>query len=120
MPKKILLAEDEKPMSRAMQLKLKNAGYVVTPAYDGLEAIAALKKDKYDLVLLDLVMPDLDGFGVLTEMKSQKISVPVVVLSNLGQTEDLKKAKELGARDYFIKADVSLASIVEYIKKNIK
>ncbi len=117
MAKKILIAEDEKPLSRALDLKLTNEGYEVTVAYNGVEAIEKLKTDKYDLLLLDLVMPELDGFGVLEEMKKNKIKVPTIVLTNLSQDQDREKVIKLGAKDFFVKSDSPISNIVKYIKK---
>ncbi len=115
--KKILIAEDEKPMANALSLKLGSAGFETQAVYDGEEAITILKKSKYDLILLDLVMPKKDGFAVLEELRKMKISTPVIVASNLGQEEDRKKAMDLGAKDYFIKSDTTLAAIVEQVRK---
>ena len=117
MAKKILIAEDERPMARALVLKLKSEGFEAEAVYDGLEVVAVLEKQKYDLLLLDLIMPKLDGFGVLKALKEKKISVPIIVTSNLSQEEDAQKAKSLGAIDYLIKSDTSLAKIVERVKK---
>lgn len=115
--KKILVAEDEKAISKALILKLEHAGFTASPAYDGESALEMIAKEQFDLVLLDLMMPKLDGFNVLNQMKTKGLTTPVIVTSNLGQEEDIKKAKELGARDYFIKSDTALAEIVEKIKK---
>lgn len=115
--KKILIAEDEKPMSKALEIKLGRAGYDVKAAYNGEEAIEMLKKEKFDLLLLDLIMPKKDGFDVLEEIKSKKIKTAVIVLSNLGQEEDINKAKALGAKDFFIKSDTPIAQILEHIQK---
>ena len=71
--KRILIAEDEKSMARALELKLNSAGYDTKVAYDGNQALDVLKTEKYDLVLLDLMMPAVDGFGVLEEMKKEVI-----------------------------------------------
>ncbi|OGH58921.1 MAG: hypothetical protein A2725_04205 [Candidatus Magasanikbacteria bacterium RIFCSPHIGHO2_01_FULL_33_34] len=117
MAKKILVAEDEKPMARALELKLNNSGFETTVVHDGDQAIKALLKEKYDLLLLDLIMPVKDGFVVLEEIKKEKISVPVIVSTNLSQDEDAKKAKDLGAVDYFVKSDTSISKVVEYIKR---
>ena len=115
--KKILIAEDEKPMANAMENKLTSEGYVVTTVGDGAQVLVELKKKKYDLLLLDLIMPIMDGFTVLEQMKAKKIKTPVIVLSNLGQEEDQAKTKALGAKGYFIKSNISLSDIVEQIKK---
>lgn len=115
--KKILIAEDEKPMSKALEIKLGRAGYDVKAVYNGEEAIEMMKKEKFDLLLLDLIMPKKDGFDVLEEIKSKKIKTAVIVLSNLGQEEDINKAKALGAKDFFIKSDTPIAQILEHIQK---
>lgn len=118
--KKILVVEDEKAMAKAMQLKLQHNGFEADIAADGEDAIEKISADGYDLVLLDLVLPKKDGFLVLEEMKKRKIKTPVVVSSNLSQDEDMEKAKKLGAVDYFVKANVSLSDVVEYVKKALK
>ena len=114
--KRILIAEDEKPMANALSLKLSSAGFEITLVYDGEAAVTAAKKAPFDLIILDLVMPVKDGFFVLEELKKLKISTKVIVSSNLSQEEDIKRAKELGASDYFIKSDTSLAEIVDKVK----
>lgn len=114
---RILIAEDEKALARVLELKLTKAGFAVVIAEDGEEASRLLASESFDLVLLDLVMPKKDGFAVLSELALKKTTLPVVVLSNLGQTEDEKKAKELGAVDYWVKADISLVDVVNRIKK---
>lgn len=115
--KRILIAEDEKPMANALSLKLRSAGFETTLVYDGESALSVAKESPYDLILLDLVMPKKDGFFVLTELKKLKITTPVIVSSNLSQEEDIRRAKELGARDYFIKSDTPLAQVVEKVKQ---
>lgn len=112
----ILVAEDEKPMARALELKLSRAGFKIKVAYDGKEALEVLAKEKFDLVLLDLILPLVDGFGVLTEMKNRNDKTKVIVSSNLGQAEDINRAKLLGAVDYFIKSDTPLAEIVTKVE----
>jgi DNA-binding response OmpR family regulator len=117
--KKVLVAEDERPVAKALQLKLQNEGFDVDVAYNGNEAIDKLKKEKFNLMILDLIMPKLDGFGVLEEMKDKGIKVNTIVASNLSQDEDIKKAKKLGAKDFFVKADTPISKIIEFVKKNI-
>jgi len=116
---KILIAEDELALSNALQLKLKKEGYDTVIAGNGQEAIEQLDKDKFDLVLLDLVMPVVDGFGVMEHVKAKNIKTKIVVLSNLSQIEDIGRVKTLGASDYFIKSEMPLSEIIAYIKKNI-
>ena len=114
--KRILIAEDEKPMANALGLKLTSVGFEISLVYDGEAAVEAAKKSPFDLIILDLVMPVKDGFYVLEELKRLKIATKVIVSSNLSQEEDIKRAKELGASDYFIKSDTTLAEIVEKVK----
>lgn len=115
--KKILICEDEKPIAKALMLKLNHEGFEAETVNDGEEALQLMQSKKFDLILLDLIMPRVDGFGVLTKMKELNITTPVVVTSNLGQEEDLKRAKDLGAINYFIKSNTSLQEIVDSIKK---
>jgi len=117
--KKILIAEDERPMARALELKLSHEGYDVTYAANGQEALDFLKKDKFDIILLDLMMPKVDGFGVLEEMKAKKMKIPVIILSNLSQVEDEERAKKMGAKDFFIKSNTPIANIIDYVKKHL-
>lgn len=113
---KILVAEDEKPMAKALVLKLNHSGFEAKAVFNGEEAIEELQNDQYDLLILDLIMPGTDGFGVLEAIKDKDIKTSVIVASNLGQPEDLDKAKKLGAADYFVKSDTPLAKIVETIE----
>ena len=114
--KRILIVEDERPLSHALEMKLKNQGYDTHVVMNGSDALAEVKGGKYDLVLLDLIMPIMDGFAVLAELKAQKIKIPVIVLSNLGQDEDRSKTKDLGAIDYFVKSNTPIADIVARVK----
>ncbi len=113
---KILIAEDEKPMAKALVMKLKKEGFEAEAVHDGESAVEAIKTGKYDLALLDLVMPKLDGFGVLERIKKEKVKAKIIVASNLGQESDIKRAKDLGAVDYFIKSDTPLVKIIEKVK----
>ncbi len=116
MSKKILIVEDEKPIARALELKLNSSGYEAVTASDGQDALNKIDGgNNYDLVLLDLVMPNLDGFGFLTKIKEKHLSVPVMVTSNLSQEDDINRAKDLGAIDYYVKSNTPLAMIVQKI-----
>lgn len=114
-PLRILIAEDEKPIANALKLKLSHYGYEVEIAENGAIALELVKKNKYDLILLDLIMPMMDGFEVLVSMKEAGISIPVIVSSNLGQPEDIQKAKSLGASQFLVKSDTPLADIVNLV-----
>ena len=113
----ILVIEDEKPLARALELKLQHEGFATHVSFTGKEGIGEVLKGGYDLVLLDLIMPELDGFTVLQTMQEKKCTVPVIVLSNLGQEEDKAKAKTLGAVDYFVKANTPIVDIIKRIKQ---
>ena len=114
---KILVVEDEKPMAHAIELKMSNSGFSVSVAFDGAEALSFLEKNDFDVILLDLVMPKVDGFTVLAQLKEKNIKTPVIVMTNLSQQSDVDKAKELGAVDYLVKADTSIAEIVDKVRK---
>jgi DNA-binding response OmpR family regulator len=116
MSKRILIAEDEKPMANALSLKLKSIGFETEVVHNGEDAVTNINSGQFDLIILDLVMPKKDGFFVLTELKKMNKNIPVIVASNLGQEEDKKRAVELGAKEYFIKSDTTLAVIIEKIK----
>ena len=116
MNKKVLIVDDEKPLARALELKLAHEGFDVKAVYNGTEAIDALKSDDFDLVLLDLIMPQQDGFQVLQDIQQLKIKTIVIVSSNLSQEEDVTRAKSLGAVDYFVKSDTTLVDIIAKIK----
>jgi DNA-binding response OmpR family regulator len=114
---KILVVEDTTSIAEVMKLKLDNSGFSATIATNGVEALKALSEDTYDLILLDLIMPKLDGFGVLEEMKKRKIHTPVIVTTNLGQPEDKARVKEFGVKDYLLKVDMPLSEMVEHVKR---
>lgn len=114
---KILIAEDEKPLAKALELKIKNSGFAVEVAQDGEEALEKMQRNSYDLLLLDLMMPKKDGFQVLAEMQEKKIQIPTLVSTNLSQTEDEKKARSFGVVDYFVKSNTPLSVVIEKIKQ---
>jgi len=117
--KKILIAEDDSVIASMYNVKLEQNGFEVKLAVNGAEALEIAKKESFDLVLLDVVMPQLDGFTVLQELK--KIdnfkTVPIIMLTNLGTAEDIKKGQEYGATDYLVKASLTPAQISKAIKK---
>ncbi|MFA6252084.1 MAG: response regulator [Candidatus Paceibacterota bacterium] len=117
--KKILVAEDEKPLSKALELKLEKEGFDVLIAQNGEEAISLLSKESFDVLILDLIMPKKDGFSVLEYLKAKNKKIRTIVLSNLAQEEDFKKAKDLGAKSYFVKSNTPIIELVNYIKEII-
>jgi len=107
---------------KILTVKLKRAGFDVFLAIDGEEGIKKAKETKPDLILLDLILPKINGFAVLSEIKKTPVlkKVPVVILSNLGQESDVEKGLRMGAEDYLIKTNLSLSEIVEKVKKHLK
>ena len=118
--KRILIVEDEKPITRVLANKLNTIGYYTEIAYDGEEALQILKAKSFDLVILDLLLPKVDGFILLAQIKALKIQTTVIVSSNLALEEDIKKAKALGAVDYYVKSDTELQEVVDKIKKYLQ
>jgi DNA-binding response OmpR family regulator len=116
---KIVCAEDDKMISTSLVEGFTQAGFEVTPAYDGEEALAKIKEVKPDVILLDIMMPKLDGIGVVWEMKSlDEISnTPVVMLTNLSDTATISKILEAGVTDYLLKSEQSIDQIVEKVKE---
>jgi len=115
---KILLVEDDKMLADMYITKFSKEGLQVMRAEDGAEGLEKAKAEKPDLVLLDIIMPTLDGFAVLKEIKKEPglENTHILLLTNLGQSEDVEKGRELGADDYFIKANHTPAEIVEKVK----
>lgn len=116
---KILLVEDDTFISGMYQTKLSMLGYSVRVASDGEAGWAELQKEKPDLVLLDIVLPKKDGFEILGDIRANAgmKSLPVILLTNLGQKPDVQKGLELGADDYIIKAHFTPTEVVEKIEK---
>lgn len=117
--KKILIAEDDHFLANAYRVKLEKEQFEVQVASDGDECLKMIKKDKPDVLVLDLIMPMKDGFSVLEELRKDDTykKLPIVVASNLGQAEDIERSKSLGANDYIIKSHMSLDDIVKIIRK---
>ncbi len=119
---KILIIEDDKFLRELIVQKLIKEGYDIAEAIDGEEGIKKVKSEQPDLVLLDLILPGIDGFEVLSKMKEDSglVSIPVIILSNLGQKEDVEKGLKLGAIDYLIKAHFTPGEIIEKIRAVLK
>lgn len=116
---KILVAEDDKLISNSMVTALTENGYEVHAAYDGEEAVAKVKELNPDLLLLDIMMPKLDGIGVMWELKAGEdtAKIPVVVLTNMADMETISKIMEAGGTDYLLKSDQSIDSIISKVKE---
>ncbi|TSC56178.1 MAG: two-component system, OmpR family, alkaline phosphatase synthesis response regulator PhoP [Parcubacteria group bacterium Greene0714_21] len=119
---KILVIEDDKFLRELIVQKLLKEGYEIIEGVDGEEGLQRFNTGKPDLVLLDLILPGIDGFEVLKRAKenTETAGIPVIILSNLGQKEDLDRGVKLGAADYLIKAHFTPGEIVEKIKLVLK
>ncbi len=120
MSKKILITEDDPFLVKISSNRLKEEGFEVDQANDGEEALALMEKNKYAMVLLDLIMPKKDGFAVLKELAERKDKTPVFVFSNLSQEEDKEEVLKLGAKGFYIKSDVAIDELVEIVKNTVK
>lgn len=116
--KKILVVEDEHMLAEMYATKFTMEGFSVVKAFDGEEGLKEAKSGHPDIILLDIIMPKLDGFTVLKEIRKDAglKRTPVLMLTNLGQDDDVKKGKELGADDYFVKSNHTPADVVEKVK----
>ena len=117
--KLVLIVEDDALLAKVLEKRLAEEKFEVRVVEDGLEAVKVVEYLEPNLILLDLILPGLDGFGVLREIKQnpETAKIPVAVISNLSSISDVKSAKTLGAEEFFIKANSSLDQIIAYVKK---
>ena len=119
--KRVLIVEDDLVLADVLANKLKLEGYEAQTVPDGQGAVNTLKKEKFDLMLLDLMMPWFDGFHVLEELKTWKdFKTPIIIMSNLAGLDDINRAKSLGVTDYLVKTSTTPELIIKEIKKHIK
>lgn len=117
--KRVLVAEDDLFLNKVYALALQKEGFNVEFVKDGNEAVEAIGREKPDLLLLDLVMPIMDGFAVLEKLRSNPATqdLRIMVLSNLGQDDDMKAIEQYHVLDYIIKSNTHINEILEKIKK---
>lgn len=122
MNKRIAIIEDDTVLQNALGDFLISRGYEIKRAFNGEDGINLVKKESPDLVLLDIVMPKKDGFEVIKELKedANTKNIPIILLTNLGNIDDVQRALDLGATTYLIKADYKLEEIVEKIEEVLK
>lgn len=122
MAKKILFIEDEPSLQQALGEILRQEGFEMIFALDGLEGMERIKEEKPDLILLDLILPKLDGFEVLKKVKENPITenIPVIVLTNLESAEDVNRAIELGATTYLVKANYEIEEVMDKVKQSLQ
>ena len=118
-PRRVLLAEDDRFLRKAAETTLKRQGYLVITAADGEEALRVARAEPLDLILLDLIMPKLNGFEVLNALKQNPLTahIPIIILSSLGQDRDMRQAMDAGAAAYVIKTDLSLHALVQRVNE---
>ncbi len=120
--KNILFIEDESALQRTIGDILKSKDYRVIKALDGESGLRSAKEERPDLILLDLILPRMDGFKVLKGLKTNEETknIPVIILTNLEETEDIQKALELGATTYLVKSSYTLEEVVKKIEKALE
>lgn len=118
---KIVVADDDRMFRKAAETTLRRQGYAVTTASDGEEALQLIRSEQPDIVVLDLIMPKLQGFDVLQVLKQDSLTaaIPVIVLSSLTQEQDKQEALDLGAVAYFNKATFSLGELVKQVESTL-
>ena len=119
--KKILIVEDEPDLLKILADKFSNEGFRVTTARDGEEGLTAIAKDKPDVILLDIIMPRLDGMSMLKKMRQEPANkdIPVIILTNLADSDAVVSSLEHGVFDYLIKTDWQLAEVVNKVKRRL-
>lgn len=120
--KKILIIEDDIFLQGLEAGKLQKNGYTIISARSGTEGMQKITEPGVDLILLDLILPDFDGFEILKKIRSTDATknIPVLVFSNLSEEADVKKAKSLGSTDFMVKSNFTLDELAEHIKSLLK
>lgn len=120
--KKVLIVEDDALLSSILSKAFVKNDFAVLVVENGLDVLGAAKKFVPDIIYLDIILPELDGFGALRQLKEDEKTkdIPVVMMSNLDNPGDIKSATVLGAEDYFIKANTKMEELVKYAQKHVK
>lgn len=115
--KKILIVEDEVPLRKALAEEFEDAGYTVLEAGDGLEGLDVALREHPHIILLDQLMPKMNGVAMLIQLRSDQwgSTVPVILATNMSTTDTINEAIDAGANDYFIKSEVSVADILKLV-----
>jgi len=119
--KKVLVVEDEQLIADLLQKKLIKEGYYAFAAGDGEAALQQIREERPDIVLLDIVLPRMNGFEVLAELRKDEElrKIPVIIISNSGQQAEIEKAKEVGVRDWLVKTEFDPKEVLEKVQKQI-
>jgi DNA-binding response OmpR family regulator len=120
--KSVLIVEDDTMINTMYKTKLEASGFKVFSSADGAGGLEMAKKEKPDIILLDVIMPRLDGFSVLSELQNDDKTkkIPVILLTNLGTDEDIEKGKKMGAIDYIVKANITPTEVVVKVNEHLK
>ncbi len=120
--KKVLIVEDDALLSGVLSKTFLTEKFQVVVVDNGLSVADAVKSFMPDIILLDLIIPGIDGFAVLKQLKGDPKTekIPVAVISNLGDVGDVKSTKALGADEYFIKSNTEMEKIIKYVKNKLK
>lgn len=120
--KKILIVEDDNFLQKALSYSLQENNFDIISAIEGDQVLPLIKREKPDLILLDIILPKKDGFVIMEELKNDPTTadIPVIFITNLGQKEDVKKGLDLGASGYIIKAHFKISDIIEKINEVLK
>ena len=118
---RIIVADDDRMFRKVAETTLRRQGYDVATASDGEEALQLIRSERPDMIILDLIMPKLQGFDVLTILKQDTLTsaIPVIVLSSLTQEQDKQEALDLGAVAYFNKTTFSMSELVKQVENTL-
>jgi len=121
-PVNILLVEDDVFLSQLLKTRMEREGFVVSAFMNGDGVLAELNKKKFDLILLDVILPQKSGFEIMEEIEKMPAAdnVPVIIISNLGQEADIKRGKDLGAIGYYIKSKTPLDELIKKVKSSFQ
>lgn len=119
--KKVVIVEDDKFLGSLVSKKLIGAGCQVTLVNKGEEAVATIEKEMPNIIILDLLLPGMSGFDILKKVRHDDRfkTVPVMILSNLGEEKDIQQGKDLGVNDFLIKATINMDEIVDHVARNL-
>ncbi len=122
MSRKVLVVEDDRFLRELITQKLSREGYEVSEAVDGEDGVKKAEEKKPEIILMDLILPGIDGFEAITKIKAnpELEDIPIIILSNLGQRDDVERGLKLGAVDFLVKAHFTPGEIIEKIEKVLK
>lgn len=118
--KKLLIVEDDRFLARSYEIAFGDSDFELTTLFDGGSVLKVVKKLQPDIILLDILLPQKNGFEILKELKADPSTkkIPVVIASNLGQPEEVTKGKNLGAIAYIVKSETSIADVIKVVKNH--